>query len=394
MLRYLALLLCSFVLLTPAVAQQAFPDVAEEHWAAEAVMRLADLGIVMGFPDGAFRGEEGFTRFQAALVVDRLLRVVGDEITALETALSNDVQALGGAVNALASEAAALRREVASNRAAVEALHEEVARLRQELDLPPPAPLPEMAAEPDADRPAAPGVEPVAPEAADLAPPEPEEPEPGDAPEPDDDAIDGAAAGDLPMAEPDLTPADEDAPDAAPGDAPAAADAADDDVVEDDVPPLLGAPDVERVQPDLAPTVTLAPRVYAGLAVGTTSPAGVLLRTMVGVEDLFANRFGARLSVDLGRRSAAPLGSVAVLAHATYRVVDASPFAAYAGLGVGYRFAGEGALASALAGGTWRAFDPVDLFAEATLDLYLQRGLPAGATRFAPGLVVGARWNF
>ena len=397
--RRFALLICTLALCAPAVAQEAFPDVAEEHWAAEAVLRLADLGIVMGFPDGTFRGEEGFSRFQAALVVDRLLRVVGDEVTALEEALSNDVQALGGAVNALASEAATLRREVATNRAAVEALHEEVARLRQELDLPPPAPLPGMAAE-DADARGGAAdvvpVVPVAPEAADLEPPEPEEPESGDAGEPDGGGGDAAAdRPDLPMAEPSLEPADEGEPMAAPGAETDPADALD-GAAEDEVPPLLDASDAEAelAQADGAPAIALAPRMYAGLAVGTSNPAGVILRTIVGVEDLFADRFGARLAVDLGRRSATPLGSVTVLGHATYRLVDETPFGAYAGLGLGYRFAGEGLLASALGGGTWRAFAPVDLFAEATLDIYLQRGLPPGATRFAPGLVVGARWNF
>jgi hypothetical protein len=33
-----------------------FPDVPADHWAAQAVQLVADLGIMIGYPDGTFNG--------------------------------------------------------------------------------------------------------------------------------------------------------------------------------------------------------------------------------------------------------------------------------------------------------------------------------------------------
>ena len=44
--------------LTPAVTgkHRSFPDVPADHWAAQAVQLMADLGIMIGYPDGTFNG--------------------------------------------------------------------------------------------------------------------------------------------------------------------------------------------------------------------------------------------------------------------------------------------------------------------------------------------------
>ena len=72
-----------------ALAQNSFPDVPADAYAADAVSQLVELGIVNGFPDGTFRGNEAFTRYQAALVVSRLLSVI-DENNAAAGALSEE----------------------------------------------------------------------------------------------------------------------------------------------------------------------------------------------------------------------------------------------------------------------------------------------------------------
>ena len=50
-----------------------YPDVPTGHWASTAVSRLSDLGIIIGFPDGLYRGNENLTRYQAALMFFRLI---------------------------------------------------------------------------------------------------------------------------------------------------------------------------------------------------------------------------------------------------------------------------------------------------------------------------------
>lgn len=51
-----------------------FRDVPAGHWAREAVEYITQRGLIQGFPDGTFRGNENLTRYQAALIFYRLLQ--------------------------------------------------------------------------------------------------------------------------------------------------------------------------------------------------------------------------------------------------------------------------------------------------------------------------------
>jgi hypothetical protein len=102
-----------------AFAQSAFPDVPENHWADDAVDRIADLGIVIGFPDGTFRGNDAFTRYQSALVVSRLLDVIGDELNARQVLTDADLASLRNAVQELASDVAGLDQRHSGEIAAI-----------------------------------------------------------------------------------------------------------------------------------------------------------------------------------------------------------------------------------------------------------------------------------
>lgn len=124
------------VFATASFAQQAFPDIPEGHWAGDAVVRVADLGIVIGFPDGTYRGNESFTRYQMALVISRLLDVIqrnmdaahamtDADIASLRNALqelASDVAAQGVRLNAVEGAVGAISDDVVSNTARIEAL--------------------------------------------------------------------------------------------------------------------------------------------------------------------------------------------------------------------------------------------------------------------------------
>src|SRR5690554_4674002 len=121
--------LVAFAFVGGAFAQSTFPDVPENHWAGGAVDRIADLGIVIGFPDGTFRGNEAFTRYQSALVVSRLLDVIGQELDARQAltdadlaALANALQDLAGTVAAHDGAIAAIGDDVAVNSARLDAI--------------------------------------------------------------------------------------------------------------------------------------------------------------------------------------------------------------------------------------------------------------------------------
>ena len=50
-----------------------FPDVPENHWAYEAVSRLAGNGIIQGYEDGKYHGERTMTRYEMAEIIYKAL---------------------------------------------------------------------------------------------------------------------------------------------------------------------------------------------------------------------------------------------------------------------------------------------------------------------------------
>lgn len=49
-----------------------FFDVPASHWAAGAVQRVTERGLMNGYPDGSFQGEKAVTRYELASILDRL----------------------------------------------------------------------------------------------------------------------------------------------------------------------------------------------------------------------------------------------------------------------------------------------------------------------------------
>jgi hypothetical protein len=92
--------------------QAQFSDVPAGHWAKEAVERIAACGLITGFPDGTFRGNTNLTRYQAALIFQRLLSEIqqgGECVKADGSGMSDeDMTAIRNAVQELAAELAAL----------------------------------------------------------------------------------------------------------------------------------------------------------------------------------------------------------------------------------------------------------------------------------------------
>lgn len=128
------------LVISAGTAFAAFPDIPAGHWAGDAVEEIADLGIVIGFPDGTFRGNEAFTRYQAALVVSRMLAVVDAnmdaELGALRGVLQGmaaDMAAMGARVGATESAIAAISDEVAVSQASIAALEAAMGTMSEEL---------------------------------------------------------------------------------------------------------------------------------------------------------------------------------------------------------------------------------------------------------------------
>ena len=128
-MKKLLLTILALIMVSGASAQEAFPDIPAGHWAGEAVGRIADLGIVIGFPDGTFRGNEGFTRYQASLVVSRMLDVVNEDIDALSALHESDLAALRTALQELASDVAAQDTRLGAAESAIADISDQVSDL-------------------------------------------------------------------------------------------------------------------------------------------------------------------------------------------------------------------------------------------------------------------------
>jgi len=126
-----------------------FSDVPAGHWAKEAVESLAAKGIIVGFADGTFRGNEPITRYQAALIIYRLLQQIEEELKAkgeaptLEALTPEDLEVLKNAIQELAAELAALGVRVSALEDSA-ATKEDIARLEALIEELRAQPMPEV----------------------------------------------------------------------------------------------------------------------------------------------------------------------------------------------------------------------------------------------------------
>ena len=345
-----------------AFAQNSFPDVPSDSYAADAVSQLVELGIVNGFPDGTFRGNEAFTRYQAALVVSRLLSVI-DENTAAAGALSeedlatvnNAVAELQNQLSSLTDRISALESAPSGNDEALSALTDRIAALESAA---PEGNLADsftalegrVAALEQAPSPSAPG--------------------------------------------PDITALQEQVT-----------------ALNRQVNNLREQLDTTSTSPEGTttpeePTVDLAPvaapdmvtlgsergKFYLGVGAfyeiaytnATNSGAGtfgfldgvrIRPRVKIGIDDIVSG-FGIRAAADYGRQSLIDTGSLAASGHLTY-TLGSSGVSGYLGVGGGYQFAdliaasgvNEGPFAGALLGAEF-GNGPLTFFVEGTADYY------------------------
>ena len=106
-----------------------FSDIPEDHWAYEAVSNVVDAGVMNGYPDGSFKGDETVTRYELAQVLDRMLSYIDAADASLEElvfALSKKIAELSLSVSGSKQLNADLAKEVAELKAEFLALAEKV----------------------------------------------------------------------------------------------------------------------------------------------------------------------------------------------------------------------------------------------------------------------------
>ncbi len=107
-----------------------FNDVPVRHWASEAVEVSADAGLLTGNPDGSFHGEREVTRYEMAIILQRLLHRLD----------------VADADEAGAELATAIRAELAESGASEDEV-EEIVQIAADPDVPTPPAVPSGAAQ-------------------------------------------------------------------------------------------------------------------------------------------------------------------------------------------------------------------------------------------------------
>lgn len=79
-MKKLLLTVMALLVAVGVFASGMFPDVPEKHWAYEYVKHLKDKGIVIGYPDGTFKGDRNITRYEEAAMISRLIGLIETEI--------------------------------------------------------------------------------------------------------------------------------------------------------------------------------------------------------------------------------------------------------------------------------------------------------------------------
>jgi hypothetical protein len=73
----------TMALATPALAQDQFPDVPDNHWAYEALRNLKDR-VLFGYPDKLYRGSRPLSRYEFAVGIHQLWQLLTSRVTTLE----------------------------------------------------------------------------------------------------------------------------------------------------------------------------------------------------------------------------------------------------------------------------------------------------------------------
>lgn len=125
-----------------------YSDVPTNHWAYKAVEDLTQKGLIVGMPNGTFKGNKPLTRYSFAVVVSRMLEryaeltengnfVSQKDLKTLEDLVSEfvtEIESISEDVKTLKSDVSDLKTDVRQNKTDISELKEEVSKKNTELD--------------------------------------------------------------------------------------------------------------------------------------------------------------------------------------------------------------------------------------------------------------------
>jgi len=139
--RYALTAVLSLVVVLPAMAQDNFPDVPDNHWAYDALKRMKSEGLLVGYPDGLFRGNRPATRYEMAVAIHatyvhlrNMIDNLNSQMAALQdqmknTASQSDLNNLKSALDALQNQVNAQGQDIADLKKMADTFEKELASL-------------------------------------------------------------------------------------------------------------------------------------------------------------------------------------------------------------------------------------------------------------------------
>jgi hypothetical protein len=121
-MKKLTLVLMVVFACTTLFAANPFSDVNRSHWAYKAIESLAGKGVLEGYPDGTFKGAKTLTRYEAAMMIAKLMGNMGGmglgakDLATLEKLIvefSDELALIGVKVTALEDQVGSLKNDVA-----------------------------------------------------------------------------------------------------------------------------------------------------------------------------------------------------------------------------------------------------------------------------------------
>src|SRR5437016_10762653 len=115
-LKYALSAALSALIIVPALAQDNFPDVQESHWAYKDLLRMKQEGLLVGYPDGLFRGGRPASRYELAVAIAAVWNNLKGQLDSLNSQISDlkskldqaptkaDLDALRDAISALQAQ--------------------------------------------------------------------------------------------------------------------------------------------------------------------------------------------------------------------------------------------------------------------------------------------------
>ncbi len=116
-----------------AADKKMYTDVPLNHWAYKAVEELTEKGLIIGYPNGTFRGNKPLTRYSFAMIVSRMLDRYSELLESGNFVSQKDLKTLEDLVSEFVNEIETISEDVKNLKADVKDIKEDVKQNKSDI---------------------------------------------------------------------------------------------------------------------------------------------------------------------------------------------------------------------------------------------------------------------